>query len=380
MRDRLWSRTIKGTVRVGRKTKQLIPVLPPRSIVVLRHENLDEVAAEGLIAAKVKAVINAARTMDGRYPLSGPGHLIRHGIPIVEIDEGDFDHFRDGMEVEIAKSGIRLADGRTIRCTPFGEERWEAMNQAAMQNVDRQLSDFIENTLQYAVREKDFFIQPLAIPPLRTPIAGRHAVIVVRGKGCREDLKAIRDYIEDYKPVLIGVDGGADALLDSGLRPDLIFGDMDSITDEALMCGAEIIVHAYPNGGAPGMKRVRALGLAASTIAAPGTSEDIAMLLAYERKAELIVTLGTHTHMLDFLEKGRKGMASTMLVRMKIGGKLVDAKGVSKLYSRPFKLRRLWYIPAAAVFPVLMLGLVHPGVRHMLDMLWIYVRLSLGTA
>jgi len=380
MRDRLSSKTIKGTVRVGRKTKQLIPVLPPRSIVVLQHENLDEVAAEGLIAARVKAVINAAKTMDGRYPLSGPKQLIEHGIPIVEIEAANFGQFHDGMEVEIAKDGIRFMDGRTIRCTPFNEQTWEARTRAAMQNVSKQLSDFIENTLQFADREKDFFIQPLAIPPLRTPIAGRHAVIVVRGKGCREDLKAIRDYIEDYKPVLIGVDGGADALLDSGMRPDLIFGDMDSITDDALMCGAEIVVHAYPNGEAPGLKRIRALGLTASTIAAPGTSEDIAMLLAYERKAELIVTLGTHTHMLDFLEKGRKGMASTMLVRMKIGGKLVDAKGVSKLYSRPFKLRRLWYIPVAAVFPVLMLGVVHPGVRHMIDMLWIYVRLSLGTA
>ena len=135
--------------------------------------------------------------------------------------------------------------------------------------------------------------------------------------------------------MLIGVDGGADALLDALASPDLIFGDMDSITDRALRSGAELIVHAFPDGTAPGMARIRELDLEASVIRAPGTSEDIAMLLAYEQQAELIITLGTHTHMIDFLEKGRKGTASTMLVRMKIGGKLIDAKGVSKLYSLP---------------------------------------------
>src|SRR5690606_21985330 len=166
---------------------------------------------------------------------------------------------------------VYTSDVQVISCTPFTEEVWEERTKLAMHRVNRQLEAFIENTLHYANREKDFFIRPLQIPPLRTPISGKHAVIVVRGKGCREDLIAIRHYIEDYKPVLIGVDGGADALLDCGLKPDLVFGDMDSITDEALTCGAELVVHAYPNGEAPGMERIRQLGLQASKIAAPGT-------------------------------------------------------------------------------------------------------------
>lgn len=378
MRDKKKKKPIKGMIRTGRKTKKLIPTLSPRSIVVLQHENLDEVAAEGLISAKVKAIINAASTMNGQYPLDGPRLLMLNGIPIVEIGKEHFSKFRDGVEAEIREDAVYTSDGQVISCTPFTEEVWEERTKLAMHRVNRQLEAFIENTLHYANREKDFFIRPLQIPPLRTPISGKHAVIVVRGKGCREDLMAIRHYIEDYKPVLIGVDGGADALLDCGLKPDLVFGDMDSITDEALTCGAELVVHAYPNGEAPGMERIRQLGLQASKIAAPGTSEDIAMLLAYERKAELIVTLGSHTHMIDFLEKGRKGMASTMLVRMKIGNKLIDAKGVSKLYSRPLKLRKLWFIPVAAMFPLGMLFFVHPGIRHLVDMLWIYVKLSIG--
>ena len=361
MREKQWFKPVKGMVRIGRKTKQLIPQLSPRQIVALQHENLDEVAAEGLIAAKVKAVIN------GKYPLEGPKLLLQHGIPIVEIKPQDMQLLQDKSELMVTSYWITLADGREIPCRPFTESDWEDLTKKALQNVSKQLNDFIENTLHYASKEKDFFIEPLPVPKLTTTLAGKHALIVVRGKGCREDLAAIRDYIEDYRPVLIGVDGGADVLLNDGYKPDLIFGDMDSITDRALRSGAELVVHAFLDGHAPGMKRIEQLGLRASRITAPGTSEDIAMLLAYEHNAELIVTLGSHTHMIDFLEKGRKGMASTMLVRMKIGGKLIDAKGVSKLYSRPLKLRRLWYIPAAAMFPILMLGLVHPGVRHFFD-------------
>ena len=207
-------------------------------------------------------------------------------------------------------------------------------------------------------------------------MSGKHVVVVVRGSGYKNDLQAIKDYIEDYKPIMIGVDGGADALLEYGYIPDLIIGDMDSITDEALLRGKEILVHAYPDGRAPGMCRIEALGLEAKRLASYGTSEDVAMLLAFEQKAELIVTLGTHTHMIDFLEKGRKGMSSTILVRMKIGGKLVDAKGVSKLYHRPMRWRNLWVVPAAALFPLMMLGLIHPGIRHYANVILAYVKLS----
>jgi uncharacterized membrane-anchored protein len=166
------------------------------------------------------------------------------------------------------------------------------------------------------------------------------------------------------------VDGGADALLEYGLKPDLIIGDMDSISDEALLTGSEIIVHGYPDGSAPGLERVQRLGVQAWVLPAPGTSEDIAMLLAFDKKAELIVTLGTHTHMIDFLEKGRKGMASTVLVRMKIGPKLIDAKGVSKLYHRKANWKTVTAIGLAAGVPIISMIFVHPGFRDLVQMLW----------
>jgi uncharacterized membrane-anchored protein len=142
----------------------------------------------------------------------------------------------------------------------------------------------------------------------------------------------LRPYIREFKPVLIGVDGGADALVEAGYTPDIIIGDMDSVTDDVLRCGAEVIVHAYPDGRAPGLARVHQLGVSAVTFPAAATSEDLAMLLADEKGASLLVAVGTHATLVEFLDKGRGGMASTFLTRLKVGGKLVDAKGVSRLY------------------------------------------------
>ncbi|CAM3565393.1 putative cytokinetic ring protein SteA [Marinicrinis lubricantis] len=372
-----WTKEISGVASVGKSTKQLLRTIKPKQIAVIRHENIDEMAANGLIEAKVKAVINASLTMNGRYPACGADILLKADIPIFEIAEVDFEHFHHGDPIKISELAIVTPAGE-VAYRRFTRERWKRMNALAQQNLGSELSDFIDNTLTYAQKEKDFVIDDLQLPYIKTSMLGRHVVVVVRGSGYKKDLIALNDYIQDYRPVLIGVDGGADALLENGFQPDLIVGDMDSVSDQALKCGAELLVHAYADGEAPGLHRIHKLGLEAATIPAKGTSEDIAMLLAFQKKAELIVTLGAHTHMIDFLEKGRKGMASTLLVRMKIGNKLVDAKGVSKLYHRPVKMRNLWYLPVAALFPLAMLGYIHPGFRHFLDMIRIYIKLSLS--
>ncbi len=369
---------IIGIAVVGRNTKQVLRKAKPQQILVLDHRDLDEMAAMSIIELKCMAVINSASSMSGDYPSKGPLLLLEAGIPILEIEPLHFSIFEDDMQIHIEEqitcSKHPLISVPYLR---FSKEKWEAKQQIADSNVGIRLSDFIDNTLKYAQKEKDFVILPLEVPSLRTMMNSKHVVVVVRGSGYKNDLQALKDYIEDYRPILIGVDGGADALMEYGYIPDLIVGDMDSVSDDALRLGKEIIVHAYPDGRAPGMTRVQALGLKAEQIPSYGTSEDVAMLLAYEQKAELIVTLGTHTHMIDFLEKGRKGMASTILVRMKIGSKLVDAKGVSKLYHRPMQWRSLWMVPAAAMFPLIMLGMIHPGIHHVADVLMTYLKVSL---
>ncbi|NLG84930.1 MAG: hypothetical protein GX493_10075, partial [Firmicutes bacterium] len=241
-----------------------------------------------------------------------------------------------------------------------------------------ELEKFVQNTREYALKEKDLILGGVPPPEIKTKIKGRQVLVVVRGSNYREDLAALRSYIREMRPVLIGVDGGADALLEAGYRPDLLIGDMDSVSDEALRSGAEIVVHAYPDGRAPGLSRVKALGLPCHLFPAPGTSEDIAMLLAYERGADLIVAVGTHSNMIDFLEKGRPGMASTFLVRLKVGAILVDARGVSRLYHSRMKTGYLVGMFMAALLPLLALILVAGSLPPILQILWVQVKLWLG--
>jgi uncharacterized membrane-anchored protein len=185
------------------------------------------------------------------------------------------------------------------------------------------------------IREEGTLVgEDVQFPQLKTRFRDRHALVVARGPGHKRDLRIVRPYIRQVKPVLVGVDGGADALRAAGHKPNLIVGDMDSVSDEALRSGAELVVHAYPDGHAPGRERLDRLGLASAVVAAPGISEDVAMLLAHEKGADLIVAVGTHFNLIEFLERNRDGMSSTFLTRLKVGEILVDARGVSRL-SRP---------------------------------------------
>jgi uncharacterized membrane-anchored protein len=247
-------------------------------------------------------------------------------------------------------------------------ESAEKMIEAAKTNLGAVLEEFAANTLTYVTKEKSLLLDPSNLPNVKTEINGRHVLVVVRGESYKEDLAIIRHYIRDMKPVLIGVDGGADALIEMGFKPDIIIGDMDSVSDATLKCGAELIVHAYTNGKAPGLPRVQALGLEPHVCAIPGTSEDLALLLAYEKGAELIVAVGTHSHLIDFLDKGRKGMSSTFLTRLKVGNRLVDAKGVSKLYRAQPNVGYVGILALAALVVIFTIMALSPAMQDRIQM------------
>jgi uncharacterized membrane-anchored protein len=324
---------ITGPVRLDRRTKRLVTRLRPGDIALIDHVDLDRVAAEALVAARVAAVLNAKPSISGRYPNLGPELLIQAGIPLVDdLGEDTFRHTREGDEITVEGNtvlvnGVAVAHG--IR--QDAESVAKAMADAR-EGLSVQLEAFAANTMEYLRQERELLLDGVGVPEIATRLSGRHCLIVVRGYDYQADLDVLRPYIREFKPVLIGVDGGADALVEAGYTPDLIVGDMDSVSDDVLRCGAEIVVHAYPDGRAPGLARLRKLNLSAVTFPAAATSEDIAMLLADEQGASLIVAVGTHATLVEFLDKGRGGMASTFLTRLKVGGKLVDAKGVSRLY------------------------------------------------
>lgn len=357
----------KGILKKDHRTKNLCKRLQPGDIALIAHKNLDELAGQELAERGVKAVINVDNTFNGEYPALGTKVLLDQGIYVLDnVGDKLYSLLREGEIVTIAGSTIycreeMLGQGRVIS-KQFLKKKLDQ----AEKNLKKQLDLFVQNTLEYARREKDLILKNLDIPDIKTRLAGKHVLIVVRGKNYKKDLQAIRSYIREVQPVLIGVDGGGDALCMMGLRPHLIIGDMDSVEDRSLKKAGEIIVHAYPDGRAPGMERISRMGLEAKIIAAPGTSEDLAFLLAYESKAELIVAVGSHSHMLDFLEKGRKGMASTFLVRLKMGHKLVDARGLAQLYHGGIRWQYLSILVASALFPIVVLASFSPLVRHFL--------------
>ncbi len=343
---------VRGRARVGRRTKDLTKRLEPGDVAVIDHVDIDRVAADALVAARPAAVLNAAASTSGRYPNAGPGILLEAGIALVDGLGPQIMTLTDGTDVEL-RGGKVVVDGvivgEGVRQT---EETVDADVAAAREGLSEEIERFAENTLSYLQREKDLLLDGVGVPDVKTVFEGRHVLIVVRGYHYREDLAMLRPYIKENRPILIGVDGGADAILDAGFKLDMIVGDMDSVSDKALQCGAEIVVHAYRDGNAPGLERVEALGVKPVVFPATGTSEDIAMLLADDKGAELIVAVGTHATLVEFLDKGRAGMASTFLTRLRVGGKLVDAKGVSRLYRTRISNTQLTLLSAAGVAAV----------------------------
>ena len=369
---------LSGTIRVDRRTKNLVARLQPGEIAVIDHADIDRVSAEALIQRQVKAVVNAAKSSTGRYPNLGPLLLCSSGIALIDDAGPDVMLLPEGSRITIDGGRVMVPNGskpaEIARGNVVSLEDAERNLDVAKESISTQIEQFAENTIEYIRDERHVVLDPADLPEVKTDFHGRHVLIVVRGYDYKDDLAHLRSYIRDVKPVLVGVDGGADALLEYGVKPDLIIGDMDSVTTRALMSGAELVVHAYPRGAAPGLDRVEALGLQAAVFEATGTSEDVAMLLAHEKGAELIVAVGTHANLIEFLDKGRKGMASTFLTRLRVGPILVDAKGVSKLYGGRVRRADLILLFGAALLTLALAVWISEPLRLELRLLWIDVK------
>ncbi|TCC62341.1 hypothetical protein E0H73_16755 [Kribbella pittospori] len=362
---------IAGVVRLDRRTKNLTKRLKPGEIAVIDHVDLDRVSAEALVDCRVAAVVNVADSISGRYPNLGPEILVEAGIPLVDgVGREVFSVLHEGERVRLNEGSLYRGEEVVAKGVSQDSQSVAELMDDARSGLSTQLEAFTANTLEYLRRERDLLLDGVGVPEIHTPMDGRHVLIVVRGYDYREDLVALRPYIREYRPVLIGVDGGADALVENGYVPDLIVGDMDSVKDETLRSGAEVVVHAYRDGRAPGSERLERLGVDSIEFPATGTSEDVAMLLADSKGASLIVAVGTHNSLVEFLDKGRSGMASTFITRLRVGAKLVDAKGVGRLYRSRVSTLQVVALAVAGLF-ALGMALVAIGAD---DVLWSILR------
>jgi uncharacterized membrane-anchored protein len=388
--------TVAGPIRPGRRTKLLVGHLVRGDIALIDHLDIDRVSAEELIAAGTVAVLNCRPSSGGSYPNLGPQLLVEAGILLVDLPADSlFDVVSDGDPVvirplpasaavdddgvtgapqaQVLRRGQMLAQGEIL---DLG--RVHADTEARRLEIDEALERFAQNTIEHMREERELLAGRIELPRFTTDFRDRSTLVVVRGVGHQRDLRALRPFIRDMRPVIVAVDGGADALLDAGLRPSMIVGDMDSAGEAALRCGAELVVHSYPDGEAPGRHRLEQLGLPFKLVPAPGTSQDVALLIAAEKGARLIVSVGSQFNLVDFLDRSRKGMSSTFLTRLRIGEILVDAKGVSRLYRPRPGLTPLLLVIAAGLLAMAAVVWETPALRDVVELLWLQLRVLLG--
>jgi uncharacterized membrane-anchored protein len=384
---RIVARTVSGPVRPGRRTKLLVKHLVRGDVALIDHEDIDRVSAEELIAAGVGAVLNCRRSSSGTYPNLGPQLLVEANILLIDLpDDSLFDLLDDGDPIVVVAEGpaegtlgeVRRR-GELVACGEvLGLERIRAETDARRAEIGEALERFANNTIAHMREERELLAGRIELPRFATDFRDRSTLVVVRGVDHQRDLRALRPFIRDLRPVIVAVDGGADALLEAGLTPDMIVGDMDSAGERALRCGAELVVHSYPDGRAPGCERLEAIGLPFKLVPAPGTSQDVAMLLAAEKGARLIVSVGSQFNLVEFLDRNREGMSSTFLTRLRIGEILVDAKGVSRLYRPRPGLTPLLVVIAAGLVALIAVVWTTPALRDVADLLWLKLQLLLG--
>jgi uncharacterized membrane-anchored protein len=359
---------VTGPARLDRRTGPLLARLRPGDVAVLDHLDLDRASAEALVEARVAAVVNASSFISGRFPNLGPGVLAEAGVPMVDdVGTGVFSRLKDGSSVRVHEGSLLVGGDEVASGRRVDADELASLLHDARAGLTSQLQSFTHNTTEFLRREQELLLQGEGIPTTRTRFEGRPALVVVRGYDHREDLRRLKRFVHEQHPVLVGVDAGADALLAAGHRPDVVVVGAQglasagsgqdtgsTVSDKALRGAREVVLHTDRSGHAAGADRLDRLGIRYLELAASGTSEDVALLLADARGADLVVAVGTHATLDEFLDRQRAGLASTFLTRLRVGPKLVDAKSVPQLYAGRV---RLWQLVL-----VLLAGLVALGV------------------
>ena len=366
---------VTGVARVSRRSDALLGRVGPKDIVIIDHRDIDRATADALVRAGVTGVINAADSISGRYPNLGPEILVASGVLLVDgVGQEIFGRVKDGAKIRVDGNAVYTGDNLLAEGVEQTTESIADQMIEAKTGMSAQLESFAANAIEYMKRERTLLLDGVGIPDLHTELKGKQVLMVAASADTKAQLKSLKKYIADYRPVLVGVDAGADALRSAGYTPDLIIGNPESIDSQTLRCGAEVVVPAHVDGHAPGLQRLQDLGVGAVTFPGSGTTEDLALLLADCHEAALIVTVGIGATLTDLLDRGRGGAtASTFLVRMRVSNKIVDASAVATLY----RARISWWVvlflvlaAAAAITAALMVADVGGVYSDLLRQWW----------
>ncbi|MGI8666185.1 MAG: putative cytokinetic ring protein SteA [Jatrophihabitans sp.] len=342
-----------GVTRLDRRAGRLLHRLHAGDIAVIDIADLDRSTADALVAAKVAAVVNAQQSISGRYPNLGPQVLIAHDVPLLDaVGTEIFAEVKEGARLRLEGDVLYAGERPVAHGVRQDAESVRQAMQEAKAGLATQLEAFASSTQQHMLREKELLLDGVGLPELRTRFRGRHVLLVAKEYDYRADLKALKHYIREFRPVLVGVNGGADVLCEAGYQPDLVIGELDNVSDAALRDAGEVVAHADQHGRLTGLARVQDLRIEPVIFATSGTGEDAAMLIAEAGGAKLIVTVGMRATLEEFLDSGRGGMASTVLTRLKLGGRLVDAKAAAQLFQTRISAVTVVLLAVAALLAI----------------------------
>jgi uncharacterized membrane-anchored protein len=324
---------VTGLARVDRRADALARRVGSGDIAIFDHADLDGRTAHALVRAGVAGVVNAAPSISGRFPNLGPEILLSAGVTLIDATGTEVLRIRDGTRIRLHEGRVFAGEVELARGVEHTPNSIADLMVEATSSMCAQLEAFSANTIEFLRHERALIIDLVGVPDIAVPVRNRQVLVVAPGPDHVAELAALKHYIREYRPVLVGVEAGADALTAAGYRPHLVVGDPYQVQADTLKAAAEVVVPAHPDGFAPGVERIQDLGIGAVTFPALSHPVDLALLLAEAHSAELIITVGMRVGLPEFLDRHRLGMnPSALLTRLRLGGRLVDGRAVAALY------------------------------------------------
>ncbi len=334
---------LTGTARVDRHTRQLLARLRPGDVAIVDHLDLDRATAQALVDSGVVAVVNAGAMISGRHANLGPELLVAAGVLVLDGAGQAALQIREGTLVRLHEGELFSGDTVLASGEPLDAAAVTTQMQAARRGMVAQLATFTHNSTEFLQREESLLLHGEGLPGLPSKLSGRPVVVVAPGADSASELKGLRSFVREQRPVLIGVAEGVQLILDAGWTPDVLVLDGHAQTPSAtwLSAAGQVVIRVEPGAPRSATEHVERMGVRPSRIETSATAEDVALLLTRSCDAPLVVAAGLDASLEEFLDSRRHGLAGAFLTRLSLGPRLVDASTVPALYSGRVRPRHL---------------------------------------